>query len=121
MTYTAIQFEKKDNIARITLDRPDAANALNIDLARDLMHVSLECDEDADIRAVVMTGNGRMFCAGGDLKSFAAQGDKLSGAHEGGHDLFARRSLPFCAYGCAFDRGDQRNRCWRWDEHCLFM
>ena len=79
MTYTAIQFEKKDNIARITLDRPDAANALNIDLARDLMHVSLECDEDADIRAVVMTGNGRMFCAGGDLKSFAAQGDKLSG------------------------------------------
>ena len=79
MTYTAIQFEKKDNIARITLDRPDAANALNIDLARDLMHVSLECDEDADIRAVVLTGNGRMFCAGGDLKSFAAQGDKLSG------------------------------------------
>ena len=77
MTYSAIQFEKKDNIATITLNRPDSANALNIDLACDLMHASLECDEAADIRAVVMTGNGRMFCAGGDLKSFAAQGDKL--------------------------------------------
>ena len=57
MTYTALQFEKKHHIALITLNRPDSANALNIDLARDLMQVALECDEDADIRAAVMTGN----------------------------------------------------------------
>ena len=77
MPYTAILFEKKDNIAKITINRPEAANALNFDLAYDLMHASLECDEDPEIRAVVMTGSGRMFCAGGDLKSFAAQGEKL--------------------------------------------
>ena len=78
MSYTAILFEKKDNIAKITINRPEAANALNFDLAYDLMHASLECDEDSEIRAVVMTGSGRMFCAGGDLKSFSAQGEKLS-------------------------------------------
>ena len=101
MAYTAIQFEKKDNIAKITLDRPDSANALNIDLARDLMQASLECDEDADIRAVVLTGNGRMFCAGGDLKSFAAQGVRLP-AHlkevttylHGAVSRFARMDAP---------------------------
>ena len=77
MSYTAILFEKKDNVAKITINRPEAANALNFDLAYDLMHASLECDEDPEIRAVVMTGSGRMFCAGGDLKSFSAQGEKL--------------------------------------------
>ena len=99
--YTALKLEKRDHIAKITLDRPDVANALNIDLARDLMHASLECDEDTSVRAVVMTGNGRMFCAGGDLKSFAAQGDKLS-AHlkevttylHGAVSRFARMDAP---------------------------
>ncbi len=101
MTYTALQFEKKDHIAVMTLNRPDSANALNIDLARDLMLAALECDEDADIRAAVMAGNGRMFCAGGDLKSFAAQGDRLS-AHmkevttylHGAVSRFARMDAP---------------------------
>ncbi len=101
MSYTALQFEKKGNIARITLNRPDSANALNIDLARDLMQAALECDEDSDIRAAVMTGNGRMFCAGGDLKSFAAQGGQLP-AHmkevttylHGAVSRFARMDAP---------------------------
>lgn len=77
MPYTALLFEVRDNIARITLNRPDAANALNVDLARDLMYAALQCDEDPTIRAVIVTGTGRMFCAGGDLKSFAAQGENL--------------------------------------------
>ncbi len=78
MPYTALLFDIRDSIARITLNRPDAANALNVDLARDLMHAALQCDEDPTIRAVIITGTGRMFCAGGDLKSFAAHGDDLS-------------------------------------------
>ena len=77
MPYTMLRFEQTDHVVTITLDRPDAANALNADLARDLMHAALACDEDPDVRAVVLTGAGRMFCAGGDLKSFAAQGDAL--------------------------------------------
>ena len=78
MSYSTIDFAVKDNIARITLNRPDAANALNIDMSKDLMHASLACSEDPNIRAVIITGNGRMFCAGGDLKSFAAQGEQLA-------------------------------------------
>ena len=70
--YTALTFDLTDNVATITLNRPEAANALNFELARDLMYASLECDEDPNIRAVVITGAGRFFCAGGDLKSFAA-------------------------------------------------
>jgi 2-(1,2-epoxy-1,2-dihydrophenyl)acetyl-CoA isomerase len=77
MQYSTILFEVKDHVARITLNRPDAANAINVDMAKDMMHASLQCDEDPAIRAVIITGNGRMFCAGGDLKSFAAHGDNL--------------------------------------------
>src|ERR1043165_6156318 len=78
MAYSTIQFDIKDNIARLTLNRPDSANALNLEMSKDLMHAALECSENSAIRAVIITGNGRMFCAGGDLKSFAAQGDKLA-------------------------------------------
>ncbi|MBI3303240.1 MAG: enoyl-CoA hydratase/isomerase family protein [Deltaproteobacteria bacterium] len=78
MPYTALLFDARDSVVRITLNRPDAANALNVDLARDLMHAALQCDEDPMIRAVIVTGAGRMFCAGGDLKSFAAQGENLA-------------------------------------------
>lgn len=78
MQYTALLFDIRDSIARITLNRPDAANALNVDMAKDLMHAALQCDADPVIRAVIITGTGRMFCAGGDLKSFAAQGEKLA-------------------------------------------
>jgi 2-(1,2-epoxy-1,2-dihydrophenyl)acetyl-CoA isomerase len=77
MPYTALLFEVQNSIARITLNRPDAANALNLELAKDLMHAALQCDQDPAIRAVILTGAGRMFCAGGDLKSFAAQGEHL--------------------------------------------
>jgi 2-(1,2-epoxy-1,2-dihydrophenyl)acetyl-CoA isomerase len=74
MDYTTIRFEVHDQIATIRLNRPDNANALNIDMSRELMQAAIRCSEDAAIRAVLLTGTGRMFCAGGDLKSFAAHG-----------------------------------------------
>jgi 2-(1,2-epoxy-1,2-dihydrophenyl)acetyl-CoA isomerase len=66
-------FEIRNNVGYITLNRPDAANALNAELVKELEKVSLRCDEDPAVRAVLMTGAGKMFCGGGDLKSFAAQ------------------------------------------------
>src|SRR5947209_2792740 len=72
-------YEVKDHVARITLNRPDAANALDMEMARDLMHVSIRASEDPAVRAVILTGAGKMFSGGGDLKSFAAQGDALPG------------------------------------------
>ena len=74
MDYTTIGFEVQDQIATITLKRPDNANALNIDMSRELMQAAIQCSEDSAIRAVLLTGTGRMFCAGGDLKSFAGHG-----------------------------------------------
>jgi 2-(1,2-epoxy-1,2-dihydrophenyl)acetyl-CoA isomerase len=78
MSYSTLLFEIRDSVARITLNRPDAANALNLDMSKDLMHAALQCSEDPAVRAVIITGTGRMFCAGGDLKSFAAQGEHLA-------------------------------------------
>jgi 2-(1,2-epoxy-1,2-dihydrophenyl)acetyl-CoA isomerase len=77
MTYSALLFDVRDNVATITLNRPESANALNLGMAQDLMHAVLRCDEDPEIRAVVITGAGRFFFAGGDLKSFAEQGDNM--------------------------------------------
>lgn len=79
--YSSLNFEVRDNVAHVTLNRPEAANALNFDLARELEEVSLRCGEDPAVRAVLLTGNGKLFCAGGDLKSFAAQPPSELPAH----------------------------------------
>jgi 2-(1,2-epoxy-1,2-dihydrophenyl)acetyl-CoA isomerase len=72
-------YEVKDHVARITFNRPDSANALDIEMGRDLMHAAIKVSEDSAVRAVIVTGAGKMFSGGGDLKSFAAQGDALPG------------------------------------------
>ncbi len=77
MDYQNLRFELADGLATLTLDRPDAANAIDLALARELMHAAIRCDEDPAVRAVLLTGSGRMFCAGGDLKAFAAHGETL--------------------------------------------
>ncbi len=78
MSYDLLTFEVEDGVGLIRLDRPEAGNALTLESARELLDVAVRCDEDPDVRAVVLTGNGKMFCAGGDLRSFAAKGDDLS-------------------------------------------
>lgn len=79
--FNCLNFEVRDHVAHITLNRPEAANALNLALAQELEEVSLRCNEDADVRAVLLTGAGKLFCAGGDLKSFAAQSPAELPAH----------------------------------------
>ena len=75
MELKTLLFEKRDGIARVTLNRPDAANALDRTMARELSDVAIDCDEDAGVRCVVLTGAGsRMFCAGGDLRAFVDAG-----------------------------------------------
>lgn len=75
--FANLKFELRGNVAHLTLNRPQAANSLNLELARELMHAALSCDQDPAVRAVLLSGAGGTFCAGGDLKSFAAQGDAL--------------------------------------------
>jgi len=67
MDLETLKFDIEDGIATITLSRPDAANALDLTMARELSDVAIICDEADDVRVVVIRGEGKMFCAGGDL------------------------------------------------------
>lgn len=78
MSYNSINFEIKDGVGLIRLNRPNEGNALIPEMACELLDAANRCDDDPEIRAVVLTGNGKMFCAGGDLKAFAAQGKNVS-------------------------------------------
>ena len=75
--YTVLALDMRDGVAEITFNRPDAANSLNAALFRELNDAVLRCDADPAVRAVIVTGTGRFFSAGGDLKSFSAQDDNL--------------------------------------------
>lgn len=65
--YTHIRYEVTDGIATITLDRPDNLNAFTPEMRTDLLQVCDEIDGDDAVRAVVVTGAGRAFCAGAEL------------------------------------------------------
>jgi 2-(1,2-epoxy-1,2-dihydrophenyl)acetyl-CoA isomerase len=68
-------FDKRDNgVAVITLNRPDSLNAMGGELMPLLAQHLEESRWDTDVRCVVLTGAGRAFCAGGDVKNMAAQG-----------------------------------------------
>ena len=79
MSYDYLEFETDGNLAVITLNRPDDMNALHMTMSEELLDAAFRCDTDKSIRAVVMTGAGKMFCAGGDLKTFLAQGEEIPG------------------------------------------
>jgi len=76
MSYETIRYDVKDAVATITLSRPEAYNALNLALGRDLFHATLEADEDRAVRCIVVTGAGKAFCAGGDVKDFHDSADR---------------------------------------------
>jgi 2-(1,2-epoxy-1,2-dihydrophenyl)acetyl-CoA isomerase len=71
MSYETLLVERRDGVATITLNRPDAYNALNLALGRELFSAALDLDEDTEVRCVVITGAGKAFCAGGDVRDFA--------------------------------------------------
>lgn len=73
-----LRFERDGGIVTLTLERPDSGNAITLELARALLDAAIRCDSDASIRCVVLTGEGRMFCAGGDISTFSAAQDDLS-------------------------------------------
>lgn len=64
------------SIARLTLNRPAMGNAIDLDLAQALVDAAIRCDTDPAIRCVVLTGAGRMFCAGGDVGLFGSAGNR---------------------------------------------
>ena len=74
MKYSTIIYEKKDRIAWITLNRPEALNALNITLRQELTPALNAIEKDDEIDVLILTGTGRAFCVGRDLKELQQSG-----------------------------------------------
>jgi 2-(1,2-epoxy-1,2-dihydrophenyl)acetyl-CoA isomerase len=69
--YETVTVARHDQVALVTLNRPDSLNAFNAALRRDLLQAVLEVNADDSIRVVVLAGAGRAFCAGADLSEVA--------------------------------------------------
>lgn len=77
MTYETITYDAADGVGHLHLNRPSGANAVSEAFARDMRDVMIEIEFDDAVRAVSVTAEGKVFCAGGDLKEFQAQGADL--------------------------------------------
>jgi len=64
----------RGDIAVVTLNRPEAANTLDLAMGRELLAAALRCEAEGAVRAVVLTGAGKAFCFGGDLRGMIAGG-----------------------------------------------
>src|SRR6266403_1018762 len=73
MAAASIEVETRGAVALVTLNRPESANTLNLQMAMDLLAAAMTCARNAAVRAVVLTGAGRHFCFGGDLRGMAAR------------------------------------------------
>ena len=69
--YETIKVDKADRVATVTLNRPDSLNAVNPVLHRELCTIWLDLAVDEEVNAIILTGAGRAFCAGGDVKGMA--------------------------------------------------
>jgi 2-(1,2-epoxy-1,2-dihydrophenyl)acetyl-CoA isomerase len=65
---SAVLFEQKDAVAFITLNRPEAFNSITRELAMGLIQHLDDCEQNPSVRAIYLTGSGKAFCAGQDLK-----------------------------------------------------
>ena len=77
MSFEQIRYEIADHVLTITLDRPDRLNAFTPTMGRELIEAFDRADADDDVRAIIVTGEGRGFCAGADL---SGGGDTSIGA-----------------------------------------
>jgi 2-(1,2-epoxy-1,2-dihydrophenyl)acetyl-CoA isomerase len=78
MTYETILFEITNGIASLTLNRPEVFNAFNEQQSADVLDALKVCDKDKTARVLILTGNGKAFCSGQDLKSIAGSKRSLS-------------------------------------------
>lgn len=77
----ALQVVKDQQVLRLTLNRPESRNALNLAIIDALYEALIEANRNPDIRCVLITGNGPVFSAGGDLKELATNAEPLYVRH----------------------------------------
>jgi 2-(1,2-epoxy-1,2-dihydrophenyl)acetyl-CoA isomerase len=74
MDLTTMTYEVRDGVAHVRFDRPEGANAVNPAFSRDLRAVMIAIEFDDEVKAASVTAEGKVFCAGGDLKLFRDAG-----------------------------------------------
>ena len=72
-----VLLDRVGTVAHIRLNRPTASNGISIDLLKQFREVVMLCHGDSRVRAVLLTGEGPNFCAGGDVREFASKGETL--------------------------------------------
>jgi len=68
MSKDSIEFEIENKIAHVRLNRPEVFNSFNREMALKLQEILDDCSDDSNVRAIIISGNGKAFCAGQDLK-----------------------------------------------------
>ena len=80
MSLQTVEITQDDDIVTLRLNRPDAANAVDLQMARDLLTAAEHCATTPGVRAVVLTGKGKMFSGGGDVPPRTMSSMKSVGA-----------------------------------------
>ncbi|MEL7453033.1 MAG: enoyl-CoA hydratase-related protein [Pseudomonadota bacterium] len=98
-TYNTITYEAADRVATVTLNRPDSLNALNAEVMAEIADVFAEIDRNPDVAVSVLTGAGRAFAAGADIKEMQPQtfADMYLADYFAGWDRFAASRKPVIA------------------------
>jgi 2-(1,2-epoxy-1,2-dihydrophenyl)acetyl-CoA isomerase len=90
-----ILLEGRDGVSWIRLNRPDRMNAVNGDLRKQLLGALKQVERDDSTRCVVITGSGRAFCAGADVREFGTREGSLEAIRDEYHGILTRlRSMP---------------------------
>ncbi len=93
--YQTIIYETRGGAAWVTLNRPDALNAVSLELMGELDQALTAAETDPEVRVLVLTGIGRAFCAGADLKRVR---DATVGRESGGMDTFLSKFMEVCVH-----------------------
>ena len=72
-----ILFEITEGVGKITLNRPEVGNTLNIELAKELYYAVNMISANNNIKVLILTGKGKLFCGGGDLKFLLSKEKKV--------------------------------------------
>src|SRR4051812_3409984 len=67
MSYTTLDYRTENRVLTLTLNRPEQLNSFTVEMANELVHAFERASDDDDVGAIVVTGQGRAFCAGMDL------------------------------------------------------
>jgi len=97
MTYKKVTLEKKNEIAKITLNRPEVLNAMDAELLSELASACDDIEEDDSVKVAILTGAGRAFSAGMDLRQIRERRGRRGGPRPRGYQVIEELSKPVIA------------------------